>query len=162
MERKAKSFLISAAIFIAIFGVWMLVKNEEPAVPEAVITAFTAKYPGATEIEWEIEDTDEYEAEFELDGTEMSANFSLEGKWLVTETSIEAGSLPTFISSILDSQFSEYEVEKIELIEKPGAPKAYEVMLENESDDLKIEVVIDERGVVLEKKAIDDKGKEEE
>lgn len=51
-------------------------------VPEAVMTAFTSKYPKASDTEWEIEKEDGklyYEAEFKEDGKNKEAYFRPDG-----------------------------------------------------------------------------------
>lgn len=51
-------------------------------VPRTVLDAFTTKYPGAKDTEWEIEKEDGklyYEAEFEVDGKEKEAYFRPDG-----------------------------------------------------------------------------------
>jgi len=51
-------------------------------VPQPVINAFTAKYAGAANTEWEIEKEDGnlyYEAEFQLEGKKKEAYFKPDG-----------------------------------------------------------------------------------
>lgn len=47
--------------------------EEKITVPETVKSAFAAKYPAASDLEWEMESPTEYEAEFEENGSEKSA-----------------------------------------------------------------------------------------
>ncbi len=69
--------------------------------PQAVITAFDQKFPGTTVEKWEKENADAWEAEFELHGKDMSANFSAEGQWLETETEITFAELPANVQAAL-------------------------------------------------------------
>ncbi|MGB3801268.1 MAG: hypothetical protein WA952_15740 [Lewinella sp.] len=57
---------------------------EAVEVPAAVQSAFTAAYPGATDVEWEEED-DHYEVEFDMNGEEMEAEFSSTGEEMMMD-----------------------------------------------------------------------------
>jgi hypothetical protein len=57
-------------------------------VPDTVMKAFTTKYPGATEVEWEAEKDDGklyYEAEFRLEGKRKEAYFRPDGTFTKEE-----------------------------------------------------------------------------
>ena len=57
-------------------------------VPQAVSSSFTNKYPGASDVEWEVEKEDGklyYEAEFKLDGTRKEAYFRPDGSFTKEE-----------------------------------------------------------------------------
>ena len=69
--------------------------------PAAVVTAFNQKFQNVQELEWGKEKNGEWEAEFEQGGSDMSANFSAEGKWLETETEIKVADLPAPVLAAL-------------------------------------------------------------
>ncbi|QLH33502.1 MAG: hypothetical protein HWD62_14705 [Cyclobacteriaceae bacterium] len=51
-------------------------------VPQSVLTAFSGKYAGASDVEWEVEKEDGklyYEAEFKVDGKRKEAYFRPDG-----------------------------------------------------------------------------------
>ena len=56
-------------------------------VPQTVKDAFAKKYPQATDVEWIQEEESKviYEAEFKLDGKEITAEFSESGEFLEEE-----------------------------------------------------------------------------
>lgn len=58
-----KILFIAAAGFIAVSAAG---QNKPMMIPDAVHTAFTAKFPGATNITWGNDNPKEYEAEFNL------------------------------------------------------------------------------------------------
>jgi hypothetical protein len=54
-------------------------------VPAPAVTAFTAKYPGATNVEWITEKKDNkpiYEAQFKLNDKKINAEFDASGNFL--------------------------------------------------------------------------------
>ena len=137
-------------ILIGLFGISMTkVKTE---VPKAVLEAFAAKYPAAQKVKWEEEEEGVYEAEFKMNGKEMSANFKADGTWLETEMEIKKSDLPQVVKTAIASQFPGYELEEVEQIETPDRAVAYEVILENESDDVDMEAVFSADGTLLKKK----------
>jgi hypothetical protein len=66
--------------------------------PAAVQKSFTEKFPKAEKVKWVKEKDGNYEGAFILGGTEMSATFNAEGKWLETETTIAIKELPKPVS----------------------------------------------------------------
>ena len=59
-----------------------------------VRSAFEEKFPQAKDVQWEQTKTAKQEAEFTLNGEEMSATFSQDGTWLETESEIEESDFP--------------------------------------------------------------------
>jgi len=121
--------------------------------PEAVLKAFTAKFANAKEVEWEKEEDSEWEAEFEMDEEEYSANFSNSGEWLETEMEIETEDLPKEILEVLASEFPGYEIEEAET-EKTPSGDFYELEIEKGEEEM--EVKMDKSGKILEKETKDE------
>jgi len=127
--------------------------------PEAVTTAFSKKFPKAEEVKWDKENATEWEAEFELDEMEYSANFSSDGKWLETEHEIKMSEVPAAVKKTLDSEFAGYDIEEAEISEKADG-MLYEFELEKGESDL--EVAINASGEVVKKEVLKEDGKDEE
>ncbi len=125
---------------------------EQEKTPEKVKATFNLKYPNAKEVGWDMEEKNEWEAEFEMDEKEMSATFDQSGKWLETETEIEGEDLPAPVKETLKTQFNDYKVEEAEYVESPQY-KGYEIELEGKKD---IEVVIAKNGQVIKKETGDE------
>ena len=96
-------------------------------VPDAVKSAFTIKFPGATELKWEKENKTELEANFKMNNTDVSANFKLDGSWVETETTIPASKLPAAVTNVVNTKYPGAVYGRTEKIEKPGGKILYEV-----------------------------------
>ena len=79
-------------VFIVLLGTALMStaagaqKISADKIPAPLVSAFQGRFPGATKISWEIENGNEYEADFKLHGEEVSASFDNTGKLLETET----------------------------------------------------------------------------
>jgi len=127
-------------------------KNSNLAPPEKVLIAFNEKFYGATEVEWEMENEKEWEAEFKINGTKFSANFSTNGTWEESEFEIDQAEISDSILSILNQNFKDFNIEKVEITETPSG-KAHEFKIEIGEDDFK--VIIDSKGNLNTKKIIE-------
>lgn len=105
-------------------------KISADKVPPAVTSAFKAKFSGVTKVSWELEKTNEYEASFKLNGSEMSANFDNSGKWLETETEIKVSALPAAVSATLKKDFANFKISEASKIESVTNGNCYEVEIE--------------------------------
>jgi hypothetical protein len=56
--------------------------NNSARVPAAVLSAFNAKYPTASRVEWEPEDGNTWKAKFFLDSVRWEAFFKADGSFL--------------------------------------------------------------------------------
>ena len=86
-------------------------------VPEKVTSSFIQKFPDVQNVKWEKENDQEWEAEFEMDGKEYSANYNIDGTWLETEYAVK--DIPAAIQATLDSEFPGFEIEESEISETP-------------------------------------------
>ena len=120
--------LLSLACFIFSFAtIGCSQKITEKDLPAPVKTAFNNKFPGATDIKWRKESAKEYEAEFKLNNTNVSANFKTDGTWTETETTISSSELPAAVTNVVNTKYSGAVYGRTEKIEKPGAKILYEV-----------------------------------
>jgi Putative beta-lactamase-inhibitor-like, PepSY-like len=114
--------------------------------PAEVSNAFKQKFESAKSVKWSNESSNEWEAEFVMNGKEMSSSFDNGGKWLETETEISSKDLPAKVSSALAKEFPGYKTGEMSLLESPEM-KGYEIALKKEKSS--IEVVIDLSGKVV-------------
>lgn len=125
--------------------------NEK--VPAAVKTAFEQKFPDAKKVSWDMEDATAWEAEFKMNGMEYSANFSTTGEWQETEHEIKKSEIPGAVQQMLAKDFDGYKIGEAEISET-STGKVYEIAVEKGEQEW--ELVFDESGKLIEKKAIDE------
>lgn len=96
-----------------------------------------------------MENTTEFEAEFKLDGEELSANFDNTGKWLETETEIKVADLPYEIKTALAKDFDGYKVKEASKIESAKEGTCYEAEIEKGGESF--DVLFTSKGKMLSK-----------
>ncbi len=80
-------------------------ENDNEEVPEVVETAFKSNFKDAENVKWGKED-ENFEAEFEMNDIDMSANFDNKGILLETESTINAKELPAAINTYVKKNLS--------------------------------------------------------
>lgn len=125
------------------------ITESELQIPEVVSNAFTAKFPSATEVEWEMESETEYEANFEMEGKEYSAKFDQAGTWLETETAIKVTDLPEVVTKSLNKEFPGYTIDEAEKADTFDKGTVYEVEVEKGEETWVVVVSAD--GTILKK-----------
>lgn len=100
-------------------------KISDKEVPQAVKEAFAKKFPGAKVEHWQKENVN-YEAEFDFEKAEMSANFDEKGNCLETETEIQTNDLPTAIKSYLEKNVPGKKIKEAAKITDASGKLSYE------------------------------------
>lgn len=126
-----------SAIIVVVLAVSMFACAQTP--PKSVNDNFNSKFSGATKVKWDQEEANEWEAEFKMNGSDMSASFNNSGTWLETEKEIKEKELPALVASVLKEKYSDYKVEEVAEIQKPGF-SGYEIGLEKGEEMLEIQV----------------------
>ncbi|MBK5214405.1 MAG: PepSY-like domain-containing protein [Flavobacteriaceae bacterium] len=114
-------------------------------VPQRVKDAFTKKFPTAKSVKWDKESANEWEAEFKMNKTDYSANFSEDGTWKETEHGIAEKDLPAVVKKALSDGFPGFKTEEMEMSETASGT-VYEFAIEK--GDTEMEVAIDPSGKV--------------
>ena len=133
-------------------------KISEDKVPAAAVSAFKAKFPHAEKVKWQMEESKDYEANFDLNKSEMSVVFDATGNWMETETEITTATLPQAVSAAVAKQFGDYKIKEASKVEKKDSD-CFEVELSKGKEV--IEVALTPTGEVLSKKAEGKKDKED-
>jgi hypothetical protein len=80
-----KTYLYSTLLIMLLGSCATELEIKTEDVPQAVITAFHAKYPYAKDVEWEVEKVDgrlAYEADFKMEKKKMEAFFKNDGTFI--------------------------------------------------------------------------------
>ncbi|MEO7174780.1 MAG: PepSY-like domain-containing protein [Saprospiraceae bacterium] len=128
---------------------------QEKAIPAAVSAAFKTKFPNAAKVSWEMENKTEYEANFKLNGEEVSANFDNTGKWLETETEIKTSALPAAVQSTLAKDFAGFKVEEASKINNVKNGNCFEAEIEKGEESY--DILFSTEGKVLLKTKLEEK-----
>ena len=144
------------SLMIMVFGLFACSQAKPP---KAVSDALKNQFAKAEKVQWGQEEENEWEAEFMMDGKEMSACYDIAGKWIETESALSTDELPPAITDSLKVKFEDFEIEEAESIEKPGF-KGFEITLEKDSTAM--EVLIDVNGEITSKNMIEQEEEEEE
>lgn len=130
-------------------------QDEQAMVKEAL----AAKFPNAKHVKWERENATEWEAEFKMDGKEYSANFANDGTWIETEYEMSKKDLPSVILATIETNYPGAKIEEVEKVEKTDFT-GYEI--EMELGESTFELVLDESGKTIEKKAVSEEDEDAE
>lgn len=152
MKKMKKSIIGIGLILAAITAVAFTAESQEK-VPQAVKDAFMKKFPNVHKVDWEKESATEWEAEFQMNRMEYSANFLADGTWRETEHEIDEKEVPQVVMASLKSNFPDYEIEESEMAETREVT-VYEFGIEK--GETEIEVVIDKNGKVVKKQMEED------
>lgn len=125
--------------------------DDVPAsqVPAAVSKAFSKKFPGVKDVEWE-QNSPYYVADFSLNTFETDAWFTPAGAWMMTET--DYGSLVTMLpvemqNTFYDSKYADWIVDDVQLYERVADTFS---LIEAETEGIpKTGVFIDSFGNIL-------------
>ena len=143
---------------VLLFGFTFIASGQKDA-PEVVKKVFAQKYAAAKSVKWVNESANEWEAEFTLNGKEMSAAYDNTGKWLETETEVAIKDLPAAVTTTLSKDFAGYKTGETSAVENPEM-KGFEIALKK--GETALEVVIDANGKVLKNTAVSKKVEKEE
>jgi len=149
--------LLSACLLISLMGYTQKITPDK--VPAPVKQAFAKKFPGATDVKYEMEKKD-YEINFKDKGVEMSANFDATGKWLETETEIKVSDLPKEVSASVAKNFAGFKISEIAKTETPDKGLIYEMDLKKDKEGF--EVQFSPKGDILKKTPLKKQKEEEE
>lgn len=114
--------------------------------PEAVLNAFSQMFPNATDVEWEM-DEDTWEVEFEMgDDEEYEADFAPDGTWLETEKEIRTDKVPVIVLGAT-AKYPGYKLKEALELSTADITQAFELTIKKGSHE--VEMLVSSTGQVL-------------
>lgn len=101
--------------------------QNDSTTPEVVKKTFQTKYPGEDDPDWEKDDHGNWESHFKMDGISYRADFSPDGAWIETETSIDKDDLPQAIKDIIKAKYPDDEITEVEKVMHHSKGTFYDV-----------------------------------
>jgi len=100
-------------IFFSFFSCEPINMTDE-RVPDIVIETFSKKYPNEKKEKWNVDRNGNYEAEFKEGGEKFKADFTPDGTWIETETSLKKKDLPKAVKDAIKEKYDGVKIVEIE------------------------------------------------
>ena len=139
-------FLLAVLIALQVSAQRVTVDN----VPDAVNTAFKAKFPAAEKVSWAIDD-DNYQADFKISKADFTGTFDRSGKWLMTEKYIKESDLPKSVRDAVTKEFGQLSGYTYEDVEKVETEKGVNYEMDIKKGELAYKMVVSEKGEIVKK-----------
>ncbi|MGV3538537.1 MAG: PepSY-like domain-containing protein [Rufibacter sp.] len=102
--------------------------------PSVVQNGLKSQFPAAANLEWE-KAGEFYEAEFDLNQVELTAQVDATGKVVAVKQDVAVTDLPSSVSEALKRDFPAHQIDDLEKVERSGQV-LYQVELENANQDV--------------------------
>jgi hypothetical protein len=120
---------------------------KELEVPDIVKNAFAQKYPNEKKAKWNIDRNDNFEAKFKEGGETFKADFTPDGIWIETETSLKKKDLPQAVKKAIEEQYKDVKIVEIERTDHYQKGLFYDV--EFKEDGKKFDIEFNAEGVII-------------
>jgi hypothetical protein len=133
---------------LVFFSAFTLTNAQIRKIPAEVTDAFAQRYPHATKVEWK-DKLQYFEASFELNGSEINADFSSKGEWQGSERDMNFDDLPTEVKDgFAKSKYADWDKKSVSEIQELGKPLQYKINV-GKSDVQKKNLFFDANGKLL-------------
>ena len=109
-------------------------KAQKDDIPAAVLANLKAKYPAAEDLEWEIDRNDNFEAQFEIKGEKVRADFKPDGTWIETEESVKWDELPEAVQDAFKEEYDKDDIVELEHTVSAEKGEFYDVEIDPKGD----------------------------
>jgi hypothetical protein len=133
-----KKIFLGLALIIAI----TVIAQKTGSTPDAVKTAFTKAYPGATKVKYEKEDGN-YEVSFVMNGNEASVIYNAKGVMQESEQEMKVSALPVVIATYMKEHYKGVTVKGAAKITRADGTVHYEAAVKGK------DVIFDATGKFL-------------
>ena len=129
--------------FLAALLISYISIQAQTKAPSVITEAFAKQFPNADKVKWGKENAKEYEAEFVLKGTRMSANYDLHGNWKETETEIPVKNLPGTVVKSINAKYPGAIIFEADEIENTGGKIIFEADIKVNGKKKEVELLAD-------------------
>ncbi|MDE3183160.1 MAG: PepSY-like domain-containing protein [Bacteroidota bacterium] len=127
-----KTFVMTLAVIIATSIVATAQRTSK--IPQSVKESFAVKFPGTRVKKWN-KVKENYTAIFESQNKKQKVTFTLDGKWVKTETKIKWKDIPESIkTAFAKSKYLSWKKNEIIVIDMPENSKLFVIEVDNESE----------------------------
>ena len=123
--------------------------SSKAQTPDKVKATFQKMYPDEKDPDWDKDSNGNYESHFKINGVKYRADFSPDGSWIETETSVEYDDLPEPVKKVIEKKYSDQDITEIEKVEHHSKGLFYDV--EFKKDGKNKDVMIRENGEIINK-----------
>ena len=116
---------------------------KDKKVPDVVKEAFSKKYPDEKKESWSVDKNGSYEAKFKEGGEKFRADFTPDGTWIETETSLKEKDLPKAVKKAIKAQYDDIKIIEIERTDHYKKGLFYDVEFKKDGDKFDIEFAAD-------------------
>ena len=120
---------------------------KEIEVPDIVKKSFVRKYPNEKKEKWNIDRNDNYEAKFKEGGETFKADFTPDGTWIETETSLKKKDLPKAVKEAIKDKYDGVKIVEIERTDHYQKGIFYDV--EFKKNGKKFDIEFNAEGVII-------------
>lgn len=120
---------------------------KELEVPDVVKESFANKYPNEKKEKWNIDRNDNYEAKFKEGGETFKADFTPDGTWIETETSLKEKDLPKAVKKAIKEKYDGVKIVEIERTDHYQKGIFYDV--EFKKNGKKFDIEFNAEGVII-------------
>lgn len=147
-------------LLLALFSFSSFVLAQNVKVPEKIQAAFAKTFPKATEVKWEKESANEFEASFKNENAECSAAYTAKGKFIESETGIQVSELPRAALDLIKNKHADHQISKAFKITDAKGKVSFEAEITKGKETK--ELLFSEAGkLVIKKEKAGEKGKKD-
>jgi hypothetical protein len=106
---------------------------------------FSKKYPGVSDVEWNVDDHGYHEAQFSMNEVKYRADFMADGRWVETENSIKYKELPKAVQQAVEDNYDKDEITEIEHVTSAAKGEFYDVEFKQKGKNHDVEFSTDGR-----------------
>lgn len=115
--------------------------EEQKGKMQAAKAAFAQQYPQAGSVEWNEDANGYFEASFEQAGEKFRADYTRDGQWVETESSLKYEKLPKAVQSALKrAGYDKKDITEIEQVDNAERGKFYDVEFKKKGKNHDVEI----------------------